>query len=79
MKRNTAKKLNEALANAEQFIRQMEQMDDRKLSKHLDLFHQQLQKAFEQKNEIAYMLLSEYEMQTLEARVNKNFIMGKQG
>lgn len=75
MKRNTAKKLNEALANAEQFIRQM---DDRKLSKHLDLFHQQLQKAFEQKNEIAYMLLSEYEMQTLEARVNKNFIMGKQ-
>ena len=73
MKRNTEIKLREALVNAEMFIEQMQQMDDRKLSKHLDFFQQQMQMAYKQKNELAYNLLSEYEKQTVEARVNKNF------
>ena len=73
MKRNTEIKLEEALANAEMFIEQMQEMDDRKLSKHLDFFQQQMQMAYKQKNELAYNLLSEYEKQTVEARVNKNF------
>lgn len=66
-------KLDEAITNAEEFIKQMEQMDDKKLDKHIDLFQQQMQKAFKQKNEAAYQLLLEYERQTIEARVNKNF------
>ena len=76
MKNNTAIKLHEAIANAQNFIKQM---DDKKLSNHLDLFHQQMQKAYQQKNDAAYKLLHEYEQQTLVARVNKNFAVEKQG
>ena len=79
MKNNTVIKLHEAIANAQNFIKQMEQMDDKKLSKHLDLFHQQMQKAYQQKNDAAYKLLHEYEQQTFIARVNKNFAVEKQG
>ncbi len=39
MKSNTTIKLKEAIANAQRFI---EQMDDKKLSKHLDLFREQM-------------------------------------
>ena len=73
MKSNTKIKLEEAVSNAEKFIEQMEQMDDKKLSKHLDLFQQQMEKAYKQRNETAYKLLAEYEHQTLIARINKNF------
>ena len=73
MKSNTTLKLEEAIVNAQKYIEQMELMDDKKLSRHLDLFHQQMQKAYEQKNEAAYKLLAEYEKQTLAARINKNF------
>lgn len=50
----------------------MEQMDDKKLVKHLDLFRQQMQKAYEQNNETVFELLHEYERQTLTARLIKN-------
>ena len=73
MKSNTTLKLEEAIVNAQKYIEQMELMDDKKLSKHLDLFHQQMQMAYEQNNEAAYKLLAEYEKQTLAARINKNF------
>lgn len=71
MKTTTTKKLNEALVNAEKFIKEMEQMDDKKLSKHITIFQQQMQKAYEQNNQEAYQLLAEYEWQTIQARVNK--------
>lgn len=71
MKNSTKVKLEEAVSNAEKFIQQMEKMDDRKLSKHLDLFRIQMQKAFENKNKEAYSLLYEYEKQVIIARVNK--------
>ncbi len=73
MKSNTTIKLEEAIVNARKYIEQMELMDDKKLSKHLDLFHQQMQMVYEQNNEAAYTLLAEYEKQTLAARINKNF------
>ena len=77
MKINTKIKLDEAVSNAEKFIQQMEQMDDKKLSKHIDLFRQQMQNAYQQKNDEAYKLLYEYEQQTLLARINKNFTFEK--
>ena len=73
MKSNTTKALEEAIANAEKFIEQMQKMDDKKLSKHLDLIREQMQMAFKQKNETAYKLLYEYEMQVIQARLKKNF------
>ena len=45
------------------------------LIQHLDLFYQQMQKAYEQKNKVAYKLLAEYEKQALTARINKNFVI----
>ena len=78
MKSNTTIKLEEAIANARKYIEQMELMDDKKLAKHLDLFHQQMQMAYEQNNEVAYKLLAEYEKQTLTARINKNFVIENQ-
>ncbi len=73
MKNNTSVKLEDAVANARQYIAQMQQMDDKKLSKHLDLFREQMQTAYDQKNHKAFQLLSEYEKQVIEARVQKNF------
>ncbi len=73
MKNTTALKLDEAIANAEEYIKQMEQMDDKKLAKHIDLFRQQKEIAIKQKNEAAYKLLLQYERQTIEARIKKNF------
>ena len=52
-------------------------MDDKKLVKHLDLFREQMQKAYEQNNETAFKLLHEYIRQTLTARLNKNFTQKK--
>jgi hypothetical protein len=72
MKTPTTIKLEEAKANAEKFIEQMQQMDDKKLCKHLDIFQKQMQMAYKQKNEEAYKLLYEYETQTLQARMRKN-------
>ncbi len=71
MKSTTTAKLAEAIAHAETFITQMQQMDDKKLSKHLRLFQQQMQMAYEQKNHAAYQLLYEYEQQTIVARLKK--------
>jgi len=73
MKTPTTIKLEEAIANAEKFIEQMQQMDDKKLCKHIDLFQKQMQMAYKQNNEAAYKLLYEYEIQTLRARMRKNF------
>ena len=72
MKTNTKIKLEDALENAENYIEQMKSMDDKKLSKHLDLFRQQMEKTYEQKNETAFELLSEYEKQVIIARANKD-------
>ena len=73
MKSNTSIKLEDAVANARQYIAQMQQMDDKKLAKHLNLFREQMQTAYDQKNHIAFQLLAEYERQLIEARVQKNF------
>ncbi|MCC7232576.1 MAG: hypothetical protein IT242_06500 [Bacteroidia bacterium] len=61
MKNTTSQKIEEAISNAEKFIQQMESMDDRKLSKHIDLFRQQIEKAYREKKYSAFELLSEYE------------------
>ncbi len=71
MKSNTKIKLEDAIKNAEQYIEQMKKMDDKKLSKHLDLFQIQMEKAYKQKNEEAFELLSEYERQVIIARLSK--------
>jgi len=71
MKNSTTVKLQDAIANAQQYILQMQKMDDKKLSKHLDLFREQMRKAYEQKNETAILLLAEYERQVIEARIKK--------
>lgn len=71
MKSTTQLKLDDALLNAESYIEQMKTMDDKKLSKHLDLFHEQMERAYKQGNKEAYELLYEYEMQTIVARVSK--------
>jgi hypothetical protein len=59
------------LLNAESYIEQMIAMDDKKLSKHIDLFHEQMELAYKQGNKDAYELLYEYEKQTIAARVSK--------
>jgi hypothetical protein len=70
MKANNPK-LNDALKNAEQYINQLKAMDDKKLSKYIDLFREQQQMALAQGKIEAYDLLSEYERQTIVARVEK--------
>ena len=72
MKTNTKIKLDDAIKNAQRYIEQMKTMDDAKLSKHLDLFREQMEKAYKQKNETAFELLNEYEKQIIIARVNKD-------
>ncbi|NTW33860.1 MAG: hypothetical protein HGB12_14800 [Bacteroidetes bacterium] len=72
MKSTTDIKIADAIKNAESYIEQMKQMNDKKLSKHIDLFQQQLEKAFKQNNKVAFELLSEYERQTIIARANKD-------
>ena len=58
-------KLKEAIQNAELYIEQMKAMDDKKLSKHIDLFRQQQEMALTQGKPDVYELLYEYERQTL--------------
>jgi len=72
MKNNTKIKREDALKNSESYIEQMKAMDDKKLSKHIDLFREQMEKAYNQDNVDAYELLYEYEKQTIIARANKN-------
>ncbi len=67
----TNPKLKEALQNADYFIEQLKAMDDKKLSKHIDLFRQQQQMALAQGKPEVYELLYEYERQTVIARVEK--------
>ena len=71
MKSNTKIKLDDAILNAERYIEQLKAMDDKKLSKHLDLFRQQMQKAYEQGNHAAFDLLQEYERQVIISRLQK--------
>jgi hypothetical protein len=73
MSTNTKIKLNDAIQNAERYIEQMKAMDDKKLSKHLDLYRQQMQKAWEQGNYAAFDLLQEYERQVIISRMEANF------
>ena len=49
----------------------MKAMDDKKLSKHIDLFHQQMKMAWQQQNTTAFELLYESEKQTIIARAAK--------
>jgi len=72
MKNNTKIKREDVLKNNESYIEQMKSMDDKKLSKHIDLFREQMEKAYNQGNVDAYELLYEYEKQTIIARANKN-------
>lgn len=71
MKRVANERLDDALKNAELYIKQMEAMNDKKLAKHLDLFRQQMEMAYKQKNHNAYELLYEYERQVIMARLRK--------
>jgi hypothetical protein len=73
MKTNTKIKLEDAIKNAARYIEQMQLMDDVQLSKNLDLFRQQIEIAYKQKNYEAYELLCEYEIQVIKARVNKDY------
>lgn len=50
----------------------MKSMDDEKLSKHLDLFREQMTKAFNEHNTSTFELLTEYEKQVIIARANKD-------
>lgn len=68
---STLRKQAEATARAETFITQMQQWDEKKLQKHLRLFQQQMQMAYEQKNHAAYQLLYEFEQQVITARLSK--------
>ena len=72
MKSNTEIRLEETKENAELFIEQMKLMPDAQLSKHIDLFRQQMEMAYRQGNKTAFELLSEYENQTIIARANKD-------
>lgn len=71
MKTTANIKLEDAIRNAEKYIEQMEAMDDKRLSKHIDLFRQQMEKAYKEKKYAAFELLSEYERQTIIARIKK--------
>ena len=73
MKKNKNIQLDDTIKNADKYIAQMIKMDDKKLSKHLDLFRQQMQMAYDQGNHAAYELLQEYERQVIISRVRKNF------
>ena len=77
MKSNRETALEDAIKNAERYIEQMVSMDDKKLSKHLDLFRQQMEMAYKQNNKKAFELLYEYERQTIIARVIKNELLQK--
>jgi len=72
MKSNTDIKNADAIKNAESYIEQMKQMDDKKLSKHIDLYRMQMEIAYKQNNKAAFELLYEYEKQTIIARANKD-------
>ncbi|MCE5332272.1 MAG: hypothetical protein LLF95_09040 [Bacteroidales bacterium] len=71
MKNTTQQKLDDALLNAGKYIEQMKSMDDKQLAKHLDLFREQMERAYKQGNKEAYELLCEYEKQTIAARLMK--------
>jgi len=73
MKTNTKIKIEEALKNAESYIEEMKVWDDKKLSKHLDLFQKQIKMAYDQGNLEAFELLQEYERQVLRSRILLNF------
>ena len=72
MKSTSKIKLEDALKNAEKYIEQMKAMDDKKLSKYIDLYSEQMERAYNQGNYDAYELLYEYEQQTFIARLRKN-------
>jgi hypothetical protein len=61
-------KLEEALKNRDAYITQMRQWSDSKLEKQLDLIQLQLEMAYQQKDEDAISLLTEYENQVIMAR-----------
>ncbi|MDZ4845235.1 MAG: hypothetical protein SH857_06760 [Chitinophagales bacterium] len=65
-------KYRSAVENAEEYIAEMSNWDDKRLVKHLDLFQQQTQMAYKQQNHEAYELLQEYERQVICARLQKN-------
>jgi len=73
MRPNTKIKLDDALQNAERYIEELKAMDDKQLVKHLDLFRQQMQTAYDQGNHAAFELLQEYERQVIISRIKKNF------
>ncbi len=71
MRNNTNIKLKDAIENAESYIEEMMLWEDKKLSKHIDLFREQMQMAYKHGNKAAFELLVEYERQTIVARANK--------
>ena len=63
---NTQKlKLEEAISNQEEYIKNMMKMDEKKLLKNIDLYQQQMEMAYQQGNYETVALLQEYEMQTI--------------
>jgi ribosomal protein S6 len=71
MNNNTNIKLQDALQDAEAYIAQMKNMEDKKLARHINLFRKQMAIAYQQGNTKAFELLSEYEQQTIVARAGK--------
>jgi hypothetical protein len=65
-------KLKEAQENREEYIGIMEGWDDKKLSKHIDLFREQRAMAYKKGDEGTMILLDEYEGQVIAARMRKN-------
>ncbi len=71
-KKTTKLKLQDALTNAQDYIAQMSQWDDKKLERHLTLFMQQKEMAYKANNQQAVELLQQYEEQVITARLLKS-------
>ena len=60
------------LHNTESYEEQLNAMDEEKLSKHLDLIHQQMEMAYEQEDLTTFKSLQEYEQQVMMSSVLKS-------
>ncbi len=69
---NTEKELEATIINADKYIAKKVKLNDRTLSKHIDLIREQMQIAYKQRNKAAFALLCEKERQTITARLIKN-------
>ena len=57
------------ILNRDDFTRQLSEMDDEQLQQQLEIFHDQMEMAYEQRNLETYELLQEYEQQIISSRL----------